>query len=177
VLANALVVRHESPPDYGAIRALLDAAFPIPDDAHHSLESQLVEELRADGDAITDLTLVADLEGDVVGHVTCSLATLGDEPSVAVGPIAVRPELQRQGVGAVLMSTLIATADPRADPELVLLGDPDYYGIFGFEAASRHGITPPASWPDHLFQIKTLRSWDPARAAAFRFAPAFDLLI
>lgn len=171
-----LVIRPEQPSDAEGIRRLLDAAFEPPEGAGRSAESVLVDGLRADGDLLPGLTFVAELDGEVAGYVACSRATMGEGPSVGLGPLAVGPPLQRQGIGSALMAAVVATADQQGEPALVLLGDPDYYGAFGFETAADHGVGSPGPWEARFFQVKRLRAWRPALAGPFRYAPAFDRL-
>ncbi len=171
-----LVIRPERPTDDDGVRALLDAAFEHAEGADRASESRLVEDLRADGDLLPSLTLVAELDGEVAGYVACSRATMGEGSSVGLGPIAVRPDLQRQGIGSALMAAVIATADQQGEPALVLLGDPAYYGAFGFETAAAHAIGSPGPWGERFFQVKRLRAWRPELAGPFRYAPAFDRL-
>lgn len=175
-LLDQLTIRRETPEDATAVGDLLDAAFDHAPGTHRSVESVLVEELDAEGDVIGDLSFVAELGGEIVAQVLCSRATMGEHESVALGPIAVRPDLQRQGIGAALMASVIATADQRADPAIVLLGDPDYYGHFGFAPGEAHGIqSPDPSWGEH-FMVKRLRAWRPELAGQFRYPSAFQRL-
>lgn len=171
-----LVIRPESAADHAAVDALLDAAFPVPEGAERSVEAVLVEGLRADGDVLPALTFVAELDGGVVGSVVCSRATMGERPSVGLGPLAVRPDHQGQGIGSALVASVVATAEQRAEPTVVLLGDPGYYEAFGFETAAPLGIASPGPWEDRYFQVLTLRAWDPSLAGPFRYAPAFERL-
>lgn len=175
-MRDDMIIRREQADDHGAIAALHDDAFPRIEGAARSVESALIDELRGDGDVIDELTFVAELDGDVVGHVMCSAARLGEGPSVGLGPIAVTPALQRQGIGAALMASVIASAEQRGDAAIILLGDPEYYGHFGFVAASGLGVESPGPWEDAYFQIKTLRAWRPDHAGPFRYAPAFEQL-
>ncbi len=171
-----LRIRPEQPDDAEPIRALLDAAFAVPAGAQHAQESVLVDDLRADGDVLPGLTFVAELDGEVVGYLACSRATMGEGACVGLGPLAVRPDHQREGIGSVLVAAAVATADQQAVPALVLLGDPDYYGAFGFETAEDHGIGSPGPWAARYFQVKRLRAWGPDLAGPFRYAPAFERL-
>ena len=173
-MRDDMIIRRERAEDFAAIAALHDDAFVRVDGAARSVESSLVDELRGDGDVLEELTFVAELDGEVVGHVLCSAATLGEGPCVGLGPIAVAPHLQRQGIGAALMASVIASAEQRGDAALVLLGDPDYYGHFGFVPACERGIASPGPWEDRFFQVKTLRAWRPELAGPFRYAPAFE---
>jgi len=171
-----VTVRRESPGDLEAVRAVVDAAFPWPEGADRAAETGLVDGLRTDGDVLPDLTLVAEDDGEVVGQLLCSRAHLGSGTAVAVGPVAVRPDRQGRGIGSALVRALITAAERTDAPCLVLLGDPDLYGRFGFEPAARHGIGSPGPWPDRFFQVRTLPAWDPALAGPFRYAVAFDRL-
>ena len=170
----SLVIRRERPEDTSPTRALHDAAFEHPAGAEHALEAVLLDSLRADGDVIDELTFVAELRGEVVGHVVCSRASMGEAPSVALGPIGVRPDRQGEGIGSALVAAVLVTADQRAEPSIVLLGDPGWYAHFGFVTASGMGVGSPGPWEDRFFQVKCLQAWRPELAGAFRYAPAFD---
>lgn len=172
-LRDRLVIRPEGPEDEAAVAELTDAAFGIPEGRAEAVETELLRGLRADGDLIGELTLVAELDRRVVGQVACSAGTLDGRPCVGLGPISITPPLQRRGIGAVLVSAVVATAERRADPVLVLLGDPEYYGFFGFRPAAELGIdSPEPAWGRH-FQAKPLRAWRPELAGPFVYAPAF----
>jgi putative acetyltransferase len=175
-MRNDMIIRRERVEDHAGIAALLDEAFPRVEGAARSVESALVDELRGDGDVIDELTFVAELDGSVVGHVMCSAATMGERASVGLGPLAVTPAHQQQGIGAALMASVIASADQRGDAALVLLGDPQYYGHFGFVPAGDLGIGSPGAWDPGHFQVKTLRAWRPEQAGPFRYAPAYERL-
>ena len=172
----ALVIRRERPGDREATRSLHDAAFGLPPGQGQAAETQLLDGLRADGDVLDELTLVAELRGEVVGHVVCSRATMGEGPSVGLGPIAVTPERQGEGIGSALVAAVLVTADQCGQPSIVLLGDPGWYAHFGFEPAAHHGILAPGPWEDRFFQVKRLQAWRPGLAGPFRYARAFDRL-
>jgi putative acetyltransferase len=169
-----LVLRRERPDDAEPTRALHDLAFGVPEGAEHSVETRIVDRLRAEGDVVDALTLVADLHGEVVGHVVCSRATMGQGPSIALGPIAVNPAHQGQGIGSAMVSAVLVTADPAGEASVVLLGDPGWYAHFGFQTAAEHGIGSPGPWADRYFQVRPLQAWHPELAGAFRYPPAFD---
>ena len=170
-----LVLRRERPDDLEPTRALHDLAFGVPEGAEHSLETRILDRLRVEGDVLDTLTLVADLHGEVVGHLVCSRATMGEGPSVALGPVAVHPDHQGQGIGSALVAAVLVTADQGGEPSVVLLGDPGWYAHFGFRTAAEHGIGSPGPWADRYFQVRPLQAWRPELAGAFRYPPAFDL--
>ncbi len=169
-----MILRRELPSDRVAVDEVHRRAFARPGE-DVAPEAVLVDGLRADGDVVPGLAVVAEAGGDVVGHVVCSRATLGGRPSLGLGPLGVLPEHQRRGVGSALVHAVLAAADALDAPEVVLLGDPAYYGRFGFVLAVPLGVLPPdPAWAPH-WQIRTLTAWDGA-AGPFRYAPAFDRL-
>lgn len=171
----ALVIRRELPGDEEPTRALHDAAFGVPEGAPRSVETDILDRLRADGDVLDTLTFVAELDGEVVGHVVCSRARMGQGRSVALGPVAVRPDRQGEGIGSALVAAVLVTADQRHEPSVVLLGDPGWYAHFGFEAAALHGIGSPGPWPEAAFQVKRLAAWRPELAGPFTYPRAFGV--
>ena len=102
--------------------------------------------------------------GEVIGHVLGSRGHVGRDPVLAVGPLAVRPDRQQNGVGSALMHAILGAADALGEPLAALLGDPGYYRRFGFELSTVYQITPPRpEWQPH-FQVRVL-SAIPAPAA------------
>ena len=129
-------VRPERPEDIGAIHAVNEAAFGRPD------EADIADALRANGKAF--LSLVAVAGGRVVGHAMFSPATIESGgktiKEAALGPIAVAPELQRTGIGSALVGAGLEACRALGYGSMFLLGDPAYYGRFGFVPATRFGI-------------------------------------
>ena len=165
-----MLIRREGPADANAIRALHRAAF-APSEHDHG---RLVDELRDDGAAVAELSLVAERDGEIVGHVVCSYGTVDGRRCLGLGPIGVLPEHQRVGVGAALLHAVIAAADALGEPAIVLLGHATYYPPFGFEPAADHGILPPEDWGRDVFLVRRLGAWDGRLRGTFRFASAFD---
>ena len=125
------MIRPETPADAAAIEAITMAAF-----AEHphskQTEHRLIAALRA-ADALT-VSLVAEVDGEVVGHVAFSPVTIAGAPSrwAGVGPVSVRPDRQRNGIGSALMVAGLAAARLAGIQGCVLVGEPDFYGRFGF---------------------------------------------
>lgn len=173
-MRDDLIIRKAGPADAVATELVHDEAFGVPEGRRESLERGLVRRLRAAGDVIGELTFVAELEGEVVGHVLCSRAALVDAPVVVLGPMAVRPVLQQQGIGAALLMAVVASADRVGEPVIVLDGDPEYFGFFGFVPLSRLGIRVLQGWSGEArTQALTLRSWRPEMAGELRRSAAF----
>ncbi|TZG27760.1 GNAT family N-acetyltransferase [Sphingomonas montanisoli] len=126
-----------------AIESLLDAAFGT--DRH----GRTAYKLRAGMDALPGLSLAAVEDGELVGSIQCWPIQLteadGDTtPLILVGPVAVRPDRQRDGIGRLLMDAMIEHADASDHAPLVLIGDPEYYGrFFGFDDRVTGGWAVP----------------------------------
>ena len=173
----AVSVRLETPGDVPGVRDVELAAFSGPE------ESAIVDRIR---DEAPDgwLSLVAvDGSDTVVGHLLLSPCRVEDEAGavcatvLAIGPVAVSPEVQRRGVGSALMYAAMSLAMARGAPALVLLGHADYYPRFGFESARDVGLLPPAeAWPDHAWMARRLPAWDEAMRGTVRYPEAFEPL-
>jgi putative acetyltransferase len=165
-----MLVRRELPDDVPSVRAVTAAAF----GGLSSPEVRLLDELRETDAWLGRFSLVALLGGAVVGHVVCSRALVGSLPVLALGPLSVAPEHQRRGVGSALVHAVVAAADACDEPLVVLLGDPGYYGRFGFRLAAEYGIEPPVpAWAPH-FQARTLTAHRPELRGRFAYAEPFD---
>lgn len=128
-------IRNEEPQDNERVRAILRATFPT------AAESKLVEALRANGNAI--ISLVAVRGTDVLGHIMFSSVTSSppnDAKGIGLAPVAVRPNVQRNRVGTQLIREGLRACKEKGFDYCVVLGDPKYYGRFGFQKASSFGI-------------------------------------
>ncbi|MBB5805476.1 putative acetyltransferase [Saccharothrix ecbatanensis] len=167
-----MLIRRETPADVEAIHAVTEAAFA----ARPGGEAWLVGALRADVGWIPALSLVAEVDGAVVGHVVCTRASVGGSAALGLGPLSVLPSHQRIGVGTALMHAVLGAADALDEPLVVLLGDPAYYSRFSFRLASDLGITPSAEEWGPYFQARTLNTYTPALTGPFTYAEPFSRL-
>jgi putative acetyltransferase len=128
-----MIIRDEVPVDVEAIRSVVTAAF---DGAPHAngSEAAIVDALRANG-ALT-LSLVAEIEGEVVGYVAYSPVSIDGRETrwFGLGPIAVMKSVQRRGIGKSLIDNGLGRLATIGAHGCVVLGDPVYYGRFGFES-------------------------------------------
>jgi putative acetyltransferase len=173
---GAVLIRREGPADAEVIRAITAAAFARRGTPGHAPpEVRLVDELRGSEAWIPALSLVAvEPDGGVTGHVLCTRGHVGDAPVLALGPVAVRPDRQRAGVGSALMHAVLGAGDALGEPLVALLGDPGYYRRFGFRLSRDYAIAPPvASWRPH-FQVRLLAAYQPSVRGTFRYAEPFD---
>lgn len=129
-------IRPETPADVEAIDDLTGAAFaPMPFSAGN--EAECIRRLRADGDLT--LSLVAVVDAGVAGHVAFSPVFFDGRPTAwfGLGPVAVRPGLQRTGIGSALIREGLSRLTRSGARGCVLIGDPGYYHRFGFIADGR----------------------------------------
>ena len=146
-------IRKEQPGDAQNIHAVTVAAFL---EAPHTdyTEQFIIKALRESG--ALSISLVAEDEGDVVGHVALSPVTISDSTDswYGLGPISVLPNKQGIGIGSELMSAAIQELKNIKAKGCVLLGDPDYYHRFGFKP--RQGLVLPDVPPEY-FQALVLQ--------------------
>jgi len=161
-----LHIRQETSDDQAAIYALTEAAFrdrPYADGD----EQDLVDRLRTQG--ALALSLVAELDGVIVGQVTFSPATLSDgsNPWFALGPISVEPSVQLQGVGSALILRGLADIEALGALGCILTGNPAYYQRFGFELTPEHVPTQESA---EFFMVRRLSQQTPTGRFAFHSA-------
>ncbi|MBD2208802.1 N-acetyltransferase [Calothrix sp. FACHB-156] len=128
-----ITIRKEVPGDVADIEALTTAAFlNMPYSSH--TEQLIVNALRDSGNLT--ISLVADADSKIVGHVAVSPVSISDASQgwYGLGPISVAPEHQGVGVGSQLMKQALATLRELGASGCVLLGNPKYYSRFGFKA-------------------------------------------
>lgn len=126
-------IRKEIPSDAAAIEAVTVAAFK--GNAHSAQTEQfIIRELRQSG--VLSVSLVAEDNGAVIGHVAVSPVTISDGATqwYGLGPISVAPEHQGRGVGAQLMEHALSELRALGATGCVVLGEPRYYSRFGFIA-------------------------------------------
>jgi putative acetyltransferase len=144
---------------------------------HDPAEATLLDNLRVDDAWLPALSFVAvdPSTSAIIGHVVCTRAAVDTRPALGLGPLAVRPDRQRQGVGTALMHAVLGAADALDEPLVALLGDPEYYRRFDFHPSSVYGILPPNPQWGRYFQVRTLTAYRPM-AGTFTYAGPFDLL-
>lgn len=140
----SLRIRPETAQDAPAIEAVTRAAFETLAISHHT-EQFIVRDLRAEG--ALAVSLVAELDGRVVGHIAFSPVTVSDGTPgwYGLGPVSVLPELHRQGIGTALIHAGLSALKGLGARGCCLVGHPEYYGRFGFRNAPGLGLdgVPP----------------------------------
>ena len=159
-------IRNETSADLSAIEAVTISAFLNAPHTSHT-EQFIVDALRKAG--LLTISLVADAAGTVIGHVAVSPVSISDGASgwFGLGPISVVPEHQRRGVGSRLIHESLRILRERGAAGCVLLGEPEYYGRFGFQA-DPNLILPDV--PPEYFQAISLDSSRPQGTVSYHEA-------
>jgi len=145
---NMIEIRDEQPGDVDAVREVNRQAF------DQEQEGRIVDALRERGAAILSLVAVAD--GVVVGHIIFSPLTVGPVVGAALGPMAVVPAHQRQGIGGQLVMRGVERLRERGCPFIVVIGHPEFYPRFGFRSAGAQGLTCQWDVPAEAFMVNIL---------------------
>lgn len=170
MMTHNIIIRQEVKADYDAVHAVNVATFARLD------EAQLVDRLRKNVSPC--ISLVAERNGDVVGHIffTPVRVECDDEANwnaMALGPMAVIPKYQRQGIGGRLIHEGLKHCAAMETPAVFVLGHPDYYPRFGFEPASKYGCRCQWDVPDDVFMVLKL-SGAPLRSGLVRYHAEFE---
>jgi len=155
------IVRAETATDYAAVRRVNELAFDGP------AEALLVDKLRPVADP--QISLVAVREDKVVGHIFFSPVSveINDSSSLALalGPLAILPEQQRQGLGSQLVRAGLHECQRIGCNVVVVVGHPEYYPRFGFLPAKQKKLSCEFPVPEDVFMVAELR---PQALAGFR---------
>jgi putative acetyltransferase len=127
-----VLIRRETKGDVDAISTVTEAAFETLEISNHT-EKFIIAALRS-ANALT-ISLVAEADGRVVGHIAFSPVTISDGcPNwYGLGPVSVLPEYQRRGIGSALIREGLSRLKALGAGGCCLVGHPEYYGRFGFE--------------------------------------------
>jgi putative acetyltransferase len=161
-----VLIRPERASDHAAIRAVTVAAFERSAYGHHN-EADIVEALRAEG-ALT-LSLVAEADGAIVGHVAFSPVRITDSEGDwhGLAPLSVAPAWQGRGIGQALVREGLKALESLNSAGCVVLGDPAYYGRFGFRN------DPGLRYGEASSYLQRLVRHGRAPAGEVRYHPAF----
>lgn len=162
-------IRPEREEDTSGVRRVLEAAFPT------AAEADLVERLRRGAKSV--IALAAEDDGEVVGHIVfspLSLEPLAGAIGLGLGPVAVLPDHEKHGVGRRLVQNGLAACHAWGAGFVTVLGDPEYYGRFGFEPASEHGLLNEFGAGPHFMVFPLKKNGLPPRGTLIKYAPEFS---
>ena len=167
------IIRQEIPGDHIAVYKLTQAAFAETEHCDGD-EQDLVERLRKCDAFIPELSLVAqNADNKIIGHIMFTKITIGGADAICLGPVSVLPECKRQGVGSALINRGHKIAAEMGCNICLPVGYAEYYPRFGYEIASKYGITQPYPAPDECVMIKFLSDAVRNITGAAVFPPEF----
>lgn len=155
-------VRIEQPEDVDGIRRLLESAF------GGEGEARLVAALRPTHAWLPEYSVVVEENGVLVAYALLSRVMIGGQEGLALGPVAVTPERQKQGLGATVIRDVLRRATEARERLVLVLGDPAYYRRFGFAPAAPYGITSEWSSAGDAWQVLALRPIEARYPSAWR---------
>lgn len=163
-------IRSETLPDYAAIAEVNILAF------GQENEAKLIKEIRCSQGYIPELSLVAEIDGAIVGHILFSYIDLIGEESLQVlglAPLAVIPQFQKRGIGSALVEAGLEKADAMKEALVIVLGHPHFYPRFGFQPSVNYKITSPFPVPEDVFMVKPLQNYQEKYQGKVIYPPAF----
>ncbi len=153
---NKLIIRQEQKDDHVQVYNIVKEAF---ESAEHSDkdEQNLVERLRDAKEFVPELSLVAELDGELVGHILFTEIRIGEKKALALAPVSVAPKYQSRGIGSELITKGHEIAKSLGYALIVVLGHEKYYPKFGYVKASYYDIKAPFEVPDENFMVLELK--------------------
>lgn len=169
-----LKIRQEISADYSSVYKLVKEAF---EQAEHTdgTEQDLVERLRKDDAFIPELSLVAELDGKIVGHIMFTKTKVGDHIELTLAPLSVAVGLQGQGIGGQLIRAGHEIAAKMGYEFSILVGHAGYYPRFGYKPAASFGIKCPMEVPEENFMACSLLGRDAKLDGTVEYPKAFGI--
>lgn len=169
-----MLIRQEQNKDYEEIYALIKDAFASAEHADGN-EQDLVVALRKGTAYIPELSLVAEVDGKLAGHILFTKAKVGSQEILALAPLSVKPEYQKQGVGTALITEGHRIAKELGYPYSLVLGSELYYPRFGYVPAVELGVELPEGFPSDNFMAIKLQEDAKMLNGAVVYAEEFGL--
>jgi len=145
-----IIIREEKSTDFKAVFSLIEKAFKTEKLSDHK-EQFLVERLRKSKSFIPQLSVVAEIQNKIIGHILVTKLKIKNDQtefdSLALAPVSVLPEYQGNGIGGMLIKEAHKTAKELGYKSIVLLGHEKYYPKFGYELTDKYGIELPFDVP------------------------------
>lgn len=167
-------IRQEIPADYNSVYEVVKAAFAAAEQSDGN-EQDLVTALRKSRSFIPELSLVAEVQGKIIGHILFTKVLIGGHTELALAPLSVLPAYQRRGAGMALMAEGHRIAGELGYDYSVVLGHPRYYPRAGYRPAGLYGIQAPFEAPDGSFMAKRLRPSAGPVEGTVVYDPAFGI--
>ena len=169
-----MIIRQERSKDFPSVYALVKAAFESAEHADGN-EQDLVNALRKSDSYIPELSLIAEVDGKIVGHIMFTKLKIGNQVQLALAPLSVLPDYQKQGIGTALIQEGHTRARALGYEYSVVLGSEKYYPRTGYLPAKNYGIFAPFNVPDENFMACKLSENAPAVCGIVQYAKEFGI--
>ena len=154
-----ITIREEEIKDYEEVEKVIEESFKTAEFTDND-EHNLVRRLRKSAEFIKELSLIAEDNNKIVGHILLTKAFIKNNnrecETLALAPLAVLPDYQNRGIGKSLINMSIERARELGYKSIVVLGHENYYPKFGFKKTSDYGIKAPFDVPDEAYMILEL---------------------
>lgn len=169
-----ITIRKENVDDYEAVYNVIKTAF---ETAEHSdgNEQDLVVALRKSNNYIPELSLVAIDNDKIVGYILFTKIKIGESEELALAPLGVLPEYQRQGIGSKLITEGHRIAKKLGYHYSIVLGSENYYPKFGYVPAIEYGIEAPFDVPSKNFMAIKLNESNVEIKGIVKYAKEFGI--
>ncbi len=163
-----MIIRQENKKDVDEVYSVVKSAF---ETAEHSdgTEQDLVVALRGSDGFIPQLSLVAEDDGKIIGHIMFTAASVNNTEILALAPLSVLPGYQKKGIGTALMKKGHEIAVDMGYEYSVVLGSEHYYPRVGYRPASDFGISAPFEVPPENFMAINLYGKDTVLGGVVRY--------
>lgn len=149
-----IIIRRELEKDYIEVKEMIKKSFETAEHTDNN-EHNLVEKLRKSDNFISELSLVAQKDDKIIGHILCTKLDIvcdkESHTSLALAPLSVHTDFQRMGVGGMLIKEAFKIAKELGYNSIFVLGSDEYYPKFGFEKSTNFGISAPFDVPSEYF--------------------------
>lgn len=169
-----MLIRQETCKDYDEVYSLVKTSFAS---AEHSQgnEQDLVAALRKSDAFVPELSLVAEIDGKIAGHILFTKAKVGSDAALVLAPLSVLPGQRNKGVGGALINAGHTVAKGLGYRYSLVLGSETYYPRFGYLSAEQMGIEVPGNMPSVNFMAIRLHADAKPVSGAVSFAKEFAL--
>ena len=169
-----MLIRQEKYKDYKKVYELVAEAFATAEHADGS-EQDLVVALRKGNAFIPELSLVAEIDGEVVGHILFTKAKVGNDEVIVLAPLSVKPQYQKQGIGTALIIEGHKIAKKLGYKYSLVLGSSTYYSRTGYVPAERFGVIVPKGILTENFMATKLQEDAKAISGEVIYAKEFGI--
>lgn len=170
-----MTIRTEQPSDCDSVYRVVKKAFETAERSDGN-EQDLVNALRQSSAFIPELSLVSEINGKIVGHIMFTKLQIGEHTALALAPLSVLPQYQRQGIGTSLILEGHKTAKALGYSYSVVLGSEKYYPRIGYLPAETFGIQPCFEVSSKNFMAYKLHENAPIVSGVVKYAKEFSIM-